>query len=237
MSSRATIADLTLTGQDRLGFVSYFNSAADVIDDDDFAIDLISSGTVAKTSLDGGAALVSGAATTDNSGANLQNSGCVVNLTAGKPIRCSLTAQLTETTSTNGATESDIWFGLFIVDASIIASAPNDTSFYFRKDEGDTNIDCVTKVGTATAVATLAVATMDSSKHTYDVVVTPNIGDATSAKVEFLIDGVKVHSESVTGLTASVDLAWSLAYQTGDNTGTKSIALFKALLDKEVVRA
>lgn len=235
--SAPTISDLTLTGPTANGFVVNFNSLADIVDNDMFAWDAINSGTLATASGPGGGAYLAGAGTTDDSGGQIQNSGCTVNLVAGIPIRAMVTAQFSETTSTNGATQSDFYFGLMIVDTSIVASAPNDTSFYFRKDDGDTNIDCVTKVTTATASATTAVATLDSSEHDYEVRVTPRIGDATAALVEFFIDGVLVHSESVTGLTASVDLVWSLAYQTGDNTGTKGVILRKAVLHQAVARA
>jgi hypothetical protein len=228
-----SIEELTRTAPTRFGLNIQFDQLADYIDDDIFAFDAISSGTFAAAGVNGGGAYLAGAATTDNSGGNLQATGCKHNVTAGKSIRCSLTAQLSETTSTNGATESDILFGMFTTDTSLVATLTSAYGVYFRKDEGDTNIDCAYVInGTATDVQ-VAAGTMDSSEHTYEVRITSAPGSATTTLLEWFIDGLKVASATITTLLSTNDLVWSLAYQTGDNTGTKGILLKRAFTNQE----
>lgn len=237
MSTALTLDTLTRSYPTRYGFETNFSELKDFIDDDIFAFDAISSGTFANTSVAGNfpGALVAGAATSDNSGANIQATGCTHVLAAGRSHRFIANFAPYETTSANGATESDLWFGAMTVDTSIIASQTSLYGVYFRKDEGDTNIDCAYCInGTVTDVATAAATLAQPATSTlgtianYEVRITSSPGSATSTLLEWFIDGVLVASANITTLLTSNKLLWSLAYQTGDNTGTKGILLRRA---------
>lgn len=223
-----SLETLTRTYPTGFGFEVDFNQLADIVDNDIFAFDAISSGTFAAAAGAYGGVYLAGAATTDNSGGNIQATGATHNVAAGTSIRAGYVGTMTETTSTNGATESDLWFGLMTTDTSIIASQTSLYGAFFRKDEGDTNIDCAYCInGTVTDVQTSA-GTLDSSEHAFEVRITSAPGSAVTTKIEWLIDGRIVATANIATLLTTNDLCWSMAYQTGDNTGTKGVVLNKA---------
>jgi adhesin HecA-like repeat protein len=191
----------------------------DIADGGAFDFTAIGSGTGAVNAANGGVMRLSGAATTDNSGGQIQANGSHV-ATAGKALHFKTRCQITESTSTNSATESDLFLGFFPVDTSIEASLPAD-GIYFVKADGGTTISCIVRVGSSstTITPTATAFTMDGSNHTYGISVYPN---GTSSTVEFNIDGVTVARHTGVSLPAStVYLTPSVAFQSGDNTGTK----------------
>ena len=238
----ATLDALTRSNPSRFGFSCDFSQLNDFIDDDVFAQDAISSGTFANAAANGPGVLVAGAATTDNSGHNVQATGCRHYLAAGRTIRVFGTFALYETTSANGATESDIWFGALTTDASIIASQTSMYGVFFRKDDGDTNIDCcyvingtVTDVAVAQATLSQPAAGVVGSNTQWEIRITSNAGSATTTLIEWFIDGVKISSATITALLTTNALSWALAYQTGDNTGTKGIIIRQAGSDQNMI--
>jgi hypothetical protein len=184
----------------------------------------ITTGTIATNAANGGWARLSGAATTDDSGYQLQGLGSHV-CTAGKKIAFKCRQQLGESTSTNSATESDYYLGLFPVDTAIVASVP-DNGIYFVKADGGTTITCVVKVATATEFTQTLTAgqfTEDKAVHTFGIGVAPGPAADTST-VTFSIDGVVVARATNISLPAStIYLTPTVAYQSGDNTGTKYV--------------
>lgn len=72
---------------------------------------------------------------------------------AGESIACAAgrTVWFETRLSISDATQSNIVVGLHVTDTSPLASAPAD-GIYFRKDDGDTNIDCVARNTSAESV-------------------------------------------------------------------------------------
>lgn len=194
------------------------------------------SGTFATTAANGGWITLSGAATTDNSGGQLQSAG-IHSLVNGKRVAFQAVAQVVESTSTNGATESSLFAGLYPIDTSLAANIAGDFSSQnanwigFYKADGGTTISCRVRVGgsnvfSVTAANSSGTITFDKSSHVYGIIVEP-VGETPStaglSKVTFTIDGQIVAQATGINLPASsVLLASSVAFTTGDNTGTKT---------------
>jgi hypothetical protein len=182
----------------------------------------ISSGTIATQATNGGWARLSGAATTDDSGYQIQALAAHAP-TDGKLITFKARLQVSETTSTNVATESDLYVGLFPVDTSIVASLPTD-GIYFVKADGGTSISCVVRAA-STNVSVVWSGTFDKLVHTYGIMVRPDTTNSTNNSiVSFSIDGVEVARSAPVAIPAStVILTPTIAFQSGDNTGTKFV--------------
>lgn len=202
-----------------------FFAFADFIRQDDVAdggaadFTAIATGTFATSAANGGWGRLSGAATTDNSGGQLQLLAAHA-CTTGKTLAMKARAQIGEATTTNAATDSDLFIGLFPVDTSIEASLP-DNGIYFSKPDGGTAIKAIVRVAGANVVEQTLSVTADKDVHTYGISVQPNGTDST---VTFSIDGVAVARCSGISLPAdTVILTPTIAFQSGDNTGTKYI--------------
>lgn len=177
-------------------------------------------GTIAIQATGGGFARISGVATTDATGGQIQGPGAFTNV-VGKNIVFKCKAVLNDSTSTNVATESQQYIGLFPVDTSIDASLPTD-GIYFVKADGGTTVQCITRVGSSNTTTSVAAATFtqDKSSHRFGITVFP-AGDLLST-VEFSIDGVTVARHVNVSLPAvTVILAPAYAFRSGDATGTK----------------
>lgn len=192
-----------------------------------FLSTVVGSGTMTRPTQPyvGGWARLSGAATTDNSGINAQSIPFVW-MAKDKTATFKARAILNESTSTNAATESDLLLGFSAAGTGLIASAPND-GIFFRKDDGGTNLVAVIRAG-GSDIATQTVATFDKTVHTYGIQVdiTSVASTTPTGNVTFTIDGVPVARFTSKQLPATtVPMAVTIAYQTGDNTGTKWIDL------------
>lgn len=90
------------------------------------------------------------------------------------------------------ATESDMFFGIFNKSTDPVGTAPT-SGFFFRKDDGDTQLDCVS-VATGTSDTTTAtnVKTMDTAYHKYGIKVYGG------TRVEFYVDDVLLSTMSTT---------------------------------------
>lgn len=202
-----------------LGFGIYedFIRQDGIVDLGAFDFTAIASGTIATSAANGGIARLSGVATTDATGAQLQAQGCHV-VTDGKFLSFKARCQINESTSTNGATESQLYLGLFPVDTSIDASLPAD-GIYFDKIDGATAIRCIVRVASSNVFVTTITNVADKSMHTYGIGITP-VG--TVCSVEFTIDGVRVaRVDGVAFPASSIILTPSVAFRAGDATGTK----------------
>jgi hypothetical protein len=190
----------------------------------------VGSGTVATSAANGGWIKISGVLETDNSGGQIQAEGMHA-CTQGKRIRFKARGKLNEETSANVATQSDFAIGLFPVDTTIVG-AGGQTNYpangaHFRKTDGATSIICEVRANSATPVFSTTLASTivaDTSIHTYGIEIIP--GPTGKHEVYFFVDGVLVASYlptlAATSLPATdVFLAPSLAFQSGDDTGTK----------------
>ncbi len=178
------------------------------------------SGTIAIQATGGGYARLSAVATVDATGGQIQGTGAFTNV-VNKNIVFKCRAVLNDSTSTNVATESQQYIGLFPVDTSIDASLPTD-GIYFVKADGGTTIQCITRVGSSNTTSSIAAAafTQDKSLHKFGITVFP-LGDSLS-NVEFSIDGVTVARHQAVSLPAvTVIMTPTYAFRSGDATGTK----------------
>lgn len=171
---------------------------------------------ITSTPLNGGTIRISGQATTDATGSQIQGVACHA-VTASKRMVYKCRARLN-----TDASESNMFAGLAVIDTSLAASLPTD-GFWFNKPDGGTTINCSSRCasGTATTVTPAAAAfTMDTSWHTYGIGVFVN-GDATSGTVEFAIDGVNVARQTLTLLPlTTIIMAPSFAFLSGNATST-----------------
>jgi hypothetical protein len=163
--------------------------------------------TEATISGDGGLLLLTMAAT-DDSSSSLQWSGddnaAVVEtfrFASGKKLFFKTRFQVSD------ATQSDFVLGLQITDTTPLAVSDG---VYFRKDDGDTNLDFVvikdSVATTATAFSTIANATFVELAFFYD------------GKSEFQVfkDGIKRASTVLTNLPNDEELAVSIHMQNGE---------------------
>lgn len=173
--------------------------------------------TEALTDADGGRLLLTHTATTDNDTCFLNKVGESFTLVAGKKawFKCLFRH--------SDATQSDIVMGLQITDTTPLAVSDG---VYFQKDDGDTNIDFhVMKSSvesTLTGVGTLVDATDITLGWYFD-------GDT---KIYAYINDVEVGSLGVTNMP-STELTISIASQTGDATGTKTMTIDYVFACKE----
>lgn len=181
----------------------YFNDF-DTYAAGDWSITTVETGsaTEAVTDFDGGALLVTNG-TADNDRDVFFLAGESFKFVSGKKLWFSARWQLGD------ATESDAFIGLCIKTATDpVGTAPTDGVF-FRKDDGDTNLDfVVTKNSTATtsaAIDTLANATAVETAFYYNGV----------DNIAVWVDDVLVDNVAVTNLPDDEILAVFFAIQNG----------------------
>lgn len=170
---------------------------------------------------------MSGAATTDNSGYQIQGDMETFSLVAGKRTRFETQLQ------TSDATESEILAGLCITDTTLIDAggtfAVADLTFSdgigFYKPDGATGFYCFinrdsTLVGSAGPFHTLANDT--NVRLGIEVRMDPNT--AGKGKALFYINGQQVAGLDSTTMPYDSEeiLTPSVAFNTGDNLGTKT---------------
>jgi len=149
----------------------------------------------------GGVLLITNVNADDNV-VGLQKVGHSFDPQAGTNIWCEVGFQGSE------ATQSDWLVGLVVTDTTPLA---NTDGIYFRKDDGDTNIDFETNSG-STASTETAIATFAADTY---VVVGFKVTGLTL--VEYYVNGVK-QGEFNTNIT-SVPLRVTLHFQDGDTAG------------------
>ncbi len=115
---------------------------------------------------------------------------------------------------TSEATQADLAIGLHVDDASPVASAPSD-GIYFRKDDGDANIDLSVMIDAAEATVATALGTLVA-----DTMVTVAWYFDGAATVRGYIDGVQVCTLTLSAANlAALDdetLTMSFAHQEGE---------------------
>lgn len=140
----------------RPGIMSVYYNDFHTYDANDWTVTETQAGaTEATTDSHGGVLLITNTAA-DNDIVGLQlgeSSGESLAVAAGRNIWFECRFQI------NDATQSDFVIGLHVTDTSPVASAPAD-GIYFRKDDGDTSLDCVCRASSTSseeaAVATVA---------------------------------------------------------------------------------
>lgn len=178
--------------------------------------------TQALTAGDGGILLLTNSAADDDL-ISLQSLVANYSMTAGKRafFKCRF--------KVSDATQCDVMVGLVIVDTSPIASAPTD-GIYFRKDDGDTNIDFSVRKDASTGandvntVGTLVSDTYITLAWYYDGV----------DRVFYYVDDVMRGSLAATSafLPDATNLAVTIALQNGEAVA-KTMSIDYVFVSKE----
>lgn len=181
------------------------------------------SGAVVDT-LRHGVLKLTGAATTDDSGAEAQVDAASVVLATGKTDRFLFRFRLNESTSENVHEQSEMLLGVATLDTSVLASAPTDC-ILISKADGGALLDLRVRAGgadvaTATSLATLARATW----YTLAIEVAMDPVTATKGVVRVFLDGTCIQTMTVAGLPTGA-MSPVAVFQTGDGTGTKWLDL------------
>lgn len=178
----------------------------------EFVATAVNSGTSAiSDAVAGGGLVLSGAATTDDSGVNLQLDATPVKLGAGESAR--MMGRLT----LSDATESDLWFGYAVVDTSIIAGISDFVGF--RKVDGSAALQAVYIRDSGTA-ETLAAGNLTSGTE-FTLSFETSVDEAGNGSTSFFVNGKSIgkinHSTNHMGENFNTP---SIAFQSGTATGT-----------------
>lgn len=156
-------------------------------------------GTEALTDAAGGALLVTSDAL-DNDSVEMQKIGEAFLLASGKECYFGCRVKLSK------ATQSDFVVGLCITDTTLIDGMTHGV--YFRKDDGDDNLDCVTENATSETTtdsgSDVVAGTYVTLEFYYDGV-----------NVTFLVNGTEV-AEHTTNIPTGEELTVSIALQNGE---------------------
>lgn len=196
----------------RSGYFVDFNTDEDA---NQFVSTTAASGTFSVLdTLQHGFGRISGAATTDNSGSELQYDAANVALATSKHTR--FTARL----KVSDATQSDLVVGLAVLDTSLFASAPS-SAIWFRKDDDDAYLDAVIRSGSSEVASSTGVYTLaDDTTVTLsiDVAMTSTSNKGT---VTFYVNGTSVATITNSSLPSSI-MAGTVAFISGNASGTKT---------------
>lgn len=138
----------------------------------------------------------------DNDAVSMQKVGHSFDPQAGTIIWCEAAFQASE------ATQSDWLFGLVVTDTTPLA---NTDGFYFRKDDGDTNVDFETNASSAASTETGIFTFAADTYAVYGFKVTG------TSLVEYYVNGVK-QGEFNTNITSS-PVRVTFHFQDGDTGG------------------
>ena len=158
------------------------------------------SATEALTNVDGGALLVTNDDADDDADF-FQKVGESFKFETGKSLYCSARFKVSD------ATQSDLVFGLQITDTTPLAVTDG---IYWRKDDGDANLDFVvikdSTATTATAASTLSDDTYVELGFSYD---------GSQANIKYLVDGAVVGASALTNAPDDEELTVSWGIQIG----------------------
>lgn len=179
-------------------------------------ITAINSGSGAIGSAKNGNLRLTGAATTDNSGANVQATLAKFVPAAGANARFEAYVQLS-------TTAVEFLTGLVVVDTSIMASAPAD-GIYLYKAEGATGAWSILVRSGSSTIATIPL-TVAATTNLQKVGIELKYDDFTLQTVSITawVDGAQVAQQTVTGLSSTAPtLVPSAEMMSGSATGTQT---------------
>lgn len=188
----------------------------------------LNSGTFAQTTDEKfGVAVISGAATTDNSGAQIQLDMETFSLTAGKALRSLGKFKLSE------STQNEVLIGFCITDTTLLdgtgtlaAGLTFTDGVGFYKPDGETNLYGFIRRDSV-QISTGAYSFDPTTYNVLSFEVQPSSGTAATANVSFFINGVSIGTLSTTTAPQESEevLALSVAFLSGDALGTKTATL------------
>jgi hypothetical protein len=150
-------------------------------------VSAISSGTtVATDAVAGGGMVITGNTDADDSGANWQWDATPIKLSSKQSLRAYTQVAISE------VTQSDLWFGVGVSDASLVASAPADFVGFVKAD-GSASLTAYSRRDSGTAV-TQALVTMVAGQL-YDLAIETFVDDSTGkGRTVFMVDGAALHT-------------------------------------------
>lgn len=120
--------------------------------------------------------------------------------------------------SISDATQSDWVFGVAKTDTTMIAGVSDGV--WFRKDDGDTNVDAVSAFNASSFpddyTQTNGIATMDTSYHEYAIRVVTDATTLGTAVITYFVDGTPKTSITTTTLCHDEELALTFGIQNGE---------------------
>jgi hypothetical protein len=179
-------------------------------------VNLISSGTVTALAGNGGGLTISGNATTDNSGAQVQYGTASITPVDNGVLQYTVRIQA----SSLGAE----WLtGLTSVDTSLVASAPTDGIYLHKlEDVGTVNI-VVVRDGTAVTQSAGSLA-LASTWQTFTFQVRSE-SSSRNATVVVYLDGIRKFSYRFTNIPDDAYLTEGVAAQSGSDVGTQTVSV------------
>lgn len=190
-----------------------FVQFADESDEAGFTITAVSSGTADVGDDEaGGVLILSGAATTDNSGASVQGNAAKITLSSTERIRFMTKVRLSD------VVESDFFAGFYETDTDPVGGLAN--GIYFTKADGSARIKLVHEKAT---VATELDTAVDFVANTYVTLSFEAWVEGGVGIVNCYIDGKYIGQLTVADpLASTVIMRESVFFQTGDALGTKT---------------
>lgn len=183
--------------------VSYFTATA------------VSTGTAAVNAADGGNLRISGAATTDDSGSNLQLPNCTLNPTTGSEYHMDGTITLSNVAM-------PFLFGFAITDTSLLASAPSD-GVYLQKAKAGTALEVVVRRDSSEVKATVPGVTLAAStKYRLGLRVQFDNANPLTAIVTVTVNGDVLYNSTFANAPHDEILVPSIAINSGSATGTQT---------------
>lgn len=189
----------------------------------EFTATAVSLGTAAiSDTVPGGALAVSGAATTDDSGSNIQLDAAPVLLTSGQNARLLIELQI------NDVVESDLMVGFGVVDTSVIAGISDFVGF--RKVDGSAALQGYFIRDTGTA-QTVALGTLVNDTKVILALET-SVGPSGAGRTVFYVNGSAAGylDHTVNHLSENQSTP-TIAFQSGNNVGTKTLLVHKLGFD------
>ena len=193
----------------------------------------LNTGTFAQTStITGGVAVLSGAATTDNSGVQIQTDVSFASLVKARKSHWQAMLKCSDGTQ-------DEWLGgIFTADTTLLdgtGTTANLASTFsygvgFYKPDGESNVYGVIVRNSVLVYTTPAYAiTAPTSNNHYYWVVAMDPTTSGTGDVYFYVNGTLINIGSKTVTTMPYDseivMAPAISFLTGDNTGTKTMTL------------
>lgn len=188
-----------------------WNAAANGWDANQFTITETGAATQTLSDVDDGGAVILLNAAADNDktvirqGKGTDGTGGIwITTKAEKYIFCEAVFKISD------ATQSDMYFGIFNKSTDPVGTIPT-SGFFFRKDDGDTEIDCVNvATGTTDTTATTNVKVMDTNYNKFGIKITGR------TKVEFFINDVIVATHTTNFPANTVFMAPHFCIQNGE---------------------
>lgn len=198
------------------GTKSWFTPWTSEADEAAYTITVRTSGTgdVADT-ISGGALLISGAATTENSGASVQRNAANLTIAANQKTRFMTKFR------TNEPTQSDIFAGMWETDTDPVGGVSNGV--YFRKLDGETRLKIVhVKGGTETVGDTGVDLVADTDYEiAFQVSNVGSNGSTNEGRIAVFVNGVQKDELRVADVLAStVLMRESFHAESGSASGT-----------------